>query len=177
MGVNDRSLLIDKMPLNLARAAQLALVFPNAKFILALRHPCDAALSCFMQHFSPTDEVSNFYTLEDAARCYDNVMTLWRIYVQQLSLDCHSVKYEALVADPETVTRNLASFLGVSWSPNFLNHTKFADTQSAVTTPSYRQVSEKIYRDAVYRWRNYEPYCSDAFEALNPWIDYFNYTE
>ena len=38
-------------PLNLFRAPLIHQLYPNAKFILALRHPMDTILSCWMQNF------------------------------------------------------------------------------------------------------------------------------
>ncbi len=43
--IPDGVLIVDKLPLNLIYGAALARVFPDAKYILALRHPCDACLS------------------------------------------------------------------------------------------------------------------------------------
>ena len=45
------NLFIDKFHLNIAYVPILAKIFPNAKYILALRHPCDVCLSCFMHSF------------------------------------------------------------------------------------------------------------------------------
>ena len=39
-------LVIDKVPFNLLHAPLIYQVFPEAKFILALRHPFDCTLSC-----------------------------------------------------------------------------------------------------------------------------------
>ncbi len=47
--------LIDKNPLNVFRLPVIKRLFPNAKVILAIRHPCDVILSCFMQHFRAPD--------------------------------------------------------------------------------------------------------------------------
>ena len=48
--VPEDSLVIDKFPLNLLRAPLISQAFPEAKFILALRHPLDCILSCWMQN-------------------------------------------------------------------------------------------------------------------------------
>ena len=42
---------IDKLPLNIVHVAEIFL-FPNSKFILALRNPYDVVLSCFMAFWS-----------------------------------------------------------------------------------------------------------------------------
>ena len=55
------------MPLNIVHVGEIVKVFPKAKFILALRHPCDCVLSCFMQNFKLNDSMANFLSIEDDA--------------------------------------------------------------------------------------------------------------
>ena len=69
-----KKITIDKMPLNIVHVGEILRFFPNAKFILALRHPYDCVLSCFMQPFLPNDAMSNFYNLKDASNFYDLIM-------------------------------------------------------------------------------------------------------
>jgi hypothetical protein len=47
--------LIDKNPLNILRLPVIRRLFPAAPILLAIRHPCDVLLSCFMQHFGDAD--------------------------------------------------------------------------------------------------------------------------
>ena len=44
-------IFIDKLPLNLLEAPLIHRLYPDAKFILVLRHPMDSILSCWMQNF------------------------------------------------------------------------------------------------------------------------------
>ena len=50
----DGRCLVDKNPLNWARVPLIRALFPQAKIILALRHPCDVILSCYMQNLRST---------------------------------------------------------------------------------------------------------------------------
>ena len=67
------------MPLNIVHVGEIVRFFPNAKFILALRHPYDCVLSCFMQNFMLNHAMANFLDLNDS----QNYMTL----------QCHCGKY------------------------------------------------------------------------------------
>ena len=67
----ENKILIDKLPLSIIDIGLILRIFPNAKFILSLRHPLDCILSCFMQPFLPNDAMSNFYNLKDACEFYD----------------------------------------------------------------------------------------------------------
>ena len=114
-GLIDRQagdLFVDKMPLNIVEAGLIWRLFPAAKFIVTVRHPCDVCLSCFMQAFDINDPMANFFSLGDSARLYAEVMELWRRYQQILPLDHHIVRYEDLVEDLEGEARRLVGFLG-----------------------------------------------------------------
>jgi len=50
--IDDGSLLVDKLPMNIVQVHIIKILFPDAKILLGLRHPCDAILSCFMQTFT-----------------------------------------------------------------------------------------------------------------------------
>lgn len=175
-GNKNATVIIDKMPLNIVNAGQLFQVFPQAKFIFAVRHPCDTVLSCFMQHFAPNDAMSNFYTLKDAAKLYDAVMSLWVKYEEHFPLRTHYVKYEDLVSDMEAVIRPVLEFLELQWEDEILDYSTHSRSKP-VATPSYRQISEPVHIKSVYRWRNYESAMRSQIKMLTPWIKHFGYEE
>ncbi len=169
------SLVIDKLPLNLVHAGFAHRLFPGAKFILALRHPCDACLSCFMQPFAPNESMANFYTLEETVLFYDRVMSLWKQYVALFGLEYQPVKYESLIENYEQETRRLFEFLGVGWSDEVLNYLQHAKNRD-INTPSYSQVVQPIYKSARYRWQNYRQFFEPYFHILKPYVDEFGYS-
>ncbi len=61
----SKRVIIDKMPLNLIYVSIIAAVFPEAKIILALRHPADSCLSCFMQDFELNSAMTNFTAMSE----------------------------------------------------------------------------------------------------------------
>ena len=166
---------IDKMPLNIIDLGLIVRLFPGAQIILALRHPCDCCLSCFMQSFVANDAMANFYTLEDAARLYAEVMGLWRSYSELLPLNFHQIRYEDLVGDFEGETRRLLAFLGLDWNDRVLEYNRHARERKQITTPSYNQVTEEIYTRARYRWQRYEEQMAPVMPLLAPFIDEFGY--
>ena len=83
---------VDKLPLNIIYIAEIIRVFPNAKFIISIRHPCDCVLSCYMQNFNLNDPMSNFLNLEDAANTYNLVMNLLKIYKKNFVFDFKQIK-------------------------------------------------------------------------------------
>lgn len=171
------SLLVDKMPLNTVSVHLIWRVFPAAKFILAIRHPCDVCFSCFMQNFLINEAMAGFFTLEGAAEIYREVMQTWEEAANVLPLDYHRIRYEDLVVNFEQETRGLLDFLGVGWDDRVLGHTEHAKARGTINTPSYHQVTQPIYQHAKYRWKRY----AKQFEAVTPvlqrYIDYFEYIE
>jgi len=113
-------ILIDKYRLNLIHVGLIKAIFPHAKFIFALRHPCDVVLSCFMQPFKLNNAMANFYSLEDSAYLYHRALGLWIKYTGLFAFDYHTVKYEQLVDSFELVIRELFAFLKVDWHDGVL---------------------------------------------------------
>ncbi len=173
---DNSTYFVDKMPLNLVNAHLIWRVFPKAKFILAIRHPCDVSLSCFMQNFLINGAMSAFFTLEDAVNLYDKVMSLWLRIANALPLDCHRIRYEDVVADFEGQARDLLDFLGVGWDDAVLKFDEHAKKRR-INTPSYHQVTQPIYQHAKYRWKRYAKEFDPLMAKLNPFIDYFGYSE
>lgn len=171
------ALLLDKLPLNTVGVPMIQRIFPNAKFILALRHPCDACLSCLMQNFAFNEGMASFFSLEDTVGTYSAVMGAWRSYVEVLPLEYHRVRYEDLIANVEKETRALLAFLGLEWDDAVLQHTEHARQRGTINTPSYHQVVQPIYQHAKYRWRRYEKQFAPVMAELRPFIRYFGYDE
>ena len=174
--VDDGKLVVDKLPLNIVHADIIHRVFPDAKFILALRHPCDCVLSCFMQTFKLSDAMVNFLSIDQSARLYAAVMELWFAYQQKLDLDVHALKYEDLVQDFEGTCKSLISFLGLEWDDNLHNYQKTALGRGSIKTASYHQVVQPLYKQASGRWTNYREQMQPVLPVLQPWIEAYGYT-
>lgn len=171
------TVLVDKFPLNLVEAGFIRSVFPTAKFILALRHPNDCVLSCFMQTFDLNDAMANFLRLDDAARLYDRAMTLWRLYDDRLALDVHVIRYEDIVEDLRAAVAPLLDFLGVGWDDSVEDYRQTALGRGRINTPSYNQVTQPVYRRAMGRWQRYETRFAPYAHLLEPWHSHWGYDE
>lgn len=169
-------LLIDKSPLFLTKAVLIHRLFPNARFILALRHPCDALLSCFISNFRLNDAMSNFLRLEDAAEFYDLTFSHWERANALFPLKVHTIVYERLVEDVGAEVRPLFDFLGLEWRDEVLDHQATAKKRGLITTASYAQVVEPIYKRAAGRWEGYRKHLEPIFPILEPWVRKFGYS-
>ena len=167
-------LLVDRNPFLTRDIGLVHRIFPTARFILVVRHPCDVCLSCFMQPFQLHPGTVHFFTLEDAARLYAETMGLWQHFLGVLPLEYHVMRYEDLLDDFEHQTRRLLDFLGVGWDESVRRYTEHARTRR-VRTASYHQVVEPLYRRSRYRWRRYAKHLAPVMDVLRPYIEYFGY--
>ncbi|MEA2080189.1 MAG: sulfotransferase, partial [Pseudomonadota bacterium] len=173
----DGQIVIDKFPFNITQTGLLWRVFPEAKYILAIRHPCDVCISCFRQNFALNAAMSHFLSLEDTVALYVKVMQTWQHYVQILPVVYHQVRYEDLVDDLEREAKSVIKFLGLDWDPVVMDYITHARSRERINTPSYTQVIKPIYTHAKYRWRRYSEQINPYIEQLQPFITSFSYHE
>jgi tetratricopeptide (TPR) repeat protein len=166
---------VDKMPLNTIDAGLIYRLFPQARILLALRHPCDVVLSGFMQAMKPNAAMVLFDSLASTARFYAQVMGLWLHYRDVLPLTVLTVRYEDLVVDLQSEARRILEFLDLPWDDAVLGYAEHAKKR-AIATPSYHQVVQPIYRRSVGRWRNYAEAFADVLPILQPFMDAFGYS-
>lgn len=172
----DRSgIVIDKLPLNIVEAGLIHRVFPKSRFLFVLRHPCDCVLSCFMQNFKLNDAMANFLDLEDAARLYDKVMTLWQQYQTVLPLTVHTVPYESIVEAFDETVSPILGFLDVGWDDGIRNYAATAGARARINTPSYNQVTQPLYTQARGRWERYREHMQPVLPDLLQWARQFGY--
>jgi len=144
--------VIDKTTLNSDYMGIIHTVFPKARFILMQRDPIDTCLSCYFQQFRAA---LNFtMDLSNLAHYYHEHRRLEKHWLETLPPDSIlKVPYADLVEQPEAWMRRMTEFLGLEWNGSLLS---FHDTKRAVLTASAWHVRQRIYKDSVGRWRNYE---------------------
>lgn len=165
---------IDRNPFHLVCAPLLHRLFPDARFILAMRHPCDSVLSSYMQRFVPNSAMLHMLDLNDAAKLYDQCFSAWEAAARILALKVHVLRYENLITDLKHEMDKALTFLGLEWQDSLL---AFAETASGrhIMTPSRSQVTRELYTTAQGRWLKYREYMGNAPEILRPWAEKFGY--
>ncbi|QKG70192.1 tetratricopeptide repeat-containing sulfotransferase family protein [Erythrobacter mangrovi] len=169
--------LVDKHPLNMERVPTIHRLFPNARVILAERHPYDVVLSCFMANFQLNLAMRSFADLEEAARTYDAVWRAWQRGIELFPVDWRAVRYERLVADPRAELEPLVSWLGLGWNDRLLDHTTTARERGRVRTASYSQIGESLYIRATDRWKRYAEHLKPVIPILRPWAEKMDYLQ
>jgi tetratricopeptide (TPR) repeat protein len=156
---------VDKTLENYLHVGAIALMFPRAVILHAVRDPLDTCLSCWRQLFAQGAE-----TLHDFAEigaeyvAYRQTMEHWRAVLPGRVID---VDHEALVADPERRIRWLVTeAAGLAWNDACL---AFHEAGGAARTASSAQVRQPIFRTSLQRWRRYESRLGPLIEALGPY--------
>jgi len=167
--------LVDKNPLNMLWLPMIHHMFPQAKFILALRHPCDVILSCYMQNFRAAVLAVAGQSLGHLARAYVAAMENWLYHVGVFGPDVFVSRYEDLVADTPGQARKIAAFLGLDDAESMLRFDVRAKEKGYIKTPSYTQVIEPINRKGVDRWQRYRAYLEPVLPILRPMLEHWHY--
>ena len=171
--ISDR-LLIDKNPSLTTLIPAAIRIFPEMKFIVALRDPRDVCLSCFMQPL-PLNQVSSSYlSLEDTFEEYASLMGFWRAIAPRMRNPCIEVRYEDVVSNLEPVSRRVLEFFGVPWDATVLRFDEHA-RKKLVRSPTYADVTKPLFKGAVGRWRNYQKHLEPWLKRLDPFVKAFGY--
>ena len=175
ISTDEKKIYVDKFPLNIIFIAEINRIFPNAKYILALRNPYDTVLSCVMQSFEPNDAMSNLYNLKDASNLYDKVMSIWIKYLEILDIDVHTIKYEEIVNNFNLSISSLLNFLNLNWDNRLKEFYKTAAKRTMINTPSSNQVNKPLYKNSIERWKNYKNQFNDCNPNLEKWVSNLKY--
>lgn len=168
--------LVDKNPMNMVLLPVIRRLFPDAPVILAIRHPCDTVLSCFLQHF-PSDLALLGRDLTALARSYSRAFGFWDSQCSLLQPTTHELKYELLATDFAAEVDRLCAFLQLPRHEAMLAPGEHARGKGFISTPSYAQVLEPVSNRSVGRWINYERhFSSEVLTLLMPWIERWGYS-
>lgn len=167
-------LLVDKNPILTFLLIPFVRIFPETQLLVALRDPRDVCLSCFMQPLMLNQSSAAFLTLEGTVEDYAALMTMYQRFARQTVNECIEIRYEDMVADLESASRRVLTFLGVGWDERVLRFHEHAQ-KKLVRSPTYADVTKPVFKQAVGRWRNYQKYLEPCLEKLEPFAKAFGY--
>jgi hypothetical protein len=129
-----------------------------------------------MQNFKLNSAMANMVDLDRIVEFYCVAMDTFKICRAKYNLNVHEIRYEDLLEDLSGETSALLEFLDLDWEDQMENYQKTALKRGRINTPSYSQVVQPIYKDAKYRWLNYEKHLRQYITNVEPWIDEFGYS-
>ncbi|MFZ4688619.1 MAG: sulfotransferase [Polymorphobacter sp.] len=173
-GIGDSArLFVDMDPLKSLDLPLIGRLFPHAAIVVMRRDPRDVILSCFRQNFAVSPIAFEFASLDRAARHYDALMQLQQHSLARMPNPVLELRYEALVADFDTVTQQLCAFLGVPWTEALRDFSETARRRN-VNTASVAQVRRGLYNGGG-QWQRFAAQLEPVLPALAPWIRAFGY--
>ena len=169
--------LVDKNPLNMLCLPMIMRLFPQARIILCMRHPCDVLLSCYMQSFRSPAFMVLCSSLQRLANGYVHAFEHWQKHVEVFSPQLLEWRYESVVEDVDTNLARLGSFLELADPSAMARFAEHASGKGFISTPSYAQVTQGINRKAVNRWHAYREMFEPVLPVLRPVMQRYGYTE
>jgi hypothetical protein len=137
----SKRVLVEKSPPNVVRMRYLQALFPNASFVMILRHPVVVALSTkkWARRNSYRSVFENWFAAHDTMRAD-------AAHIERL----HVIKYEDLVSRPDEVLAGVTDFLGLD-SPIPADVVQGGRSSSYEQTWSSWQHARNPYIAARYR--------------------------
>jgi tetratricopeptide (TPR) repeat protein len=161
---DDTIAWVDKMPENYRLIGFLLTAYPQARIVHVTRDPRDTALSQWRGHFSGT-ALNYTYDLTAMAQrfnLYAQAMAHWHRLFPGAILD---LSYEAMVADVDAVSRQLADFCGLDWDPAMARPDRAA---GQVLTLSAGQLRQPVHARSVGKWRRHANMLAPFIAGLDP---------
>ena len=159
---------VDKMPNNFPTIGFLHLILPDAKIIDARRHPLDACVGNFRQHYARGQTFA--YDLTDIGEYYLQYQRMMDHWHEVLPGRILTVQYEEVVTDFDNQVRRILEYCRLPWEEDCI---RFYETERPVRTASSEQVRQPIYTGALNFWRNYETHLDELVEILEPIRDHY----
>jgi len=165
-----RAFFTDKMPFNEIDLPLLKMIFPQAKIIHAVRHPLDVSVSMLANLMNHGFACA--YRIEDITHYLAAVFDLTEHYRGVLQAREFVLQYEALVANQESCTRALFEYLELPFEESCL---RFHENPRYAPTPSYAQVSERLYDASINRHAHYAKHLQPYARRLEPLMARYGY--
>ncbi|MET8825035.1 sulfotransferase [Streptomyces sp. NPDC004610] len=112
---SGKDVIVDKTPANTLIWPRLHRCWPDARYILLLRHPGAVITSLTSRRTDPDPEKIRAEVLG-----YSEKLEEARTGLPQAQV--HVLRYEHLTAEPEAATRELCGHLGVEWEASMLDY-------------------------------------------------------
>lgn len=168
----------DKTPQYVACLRELQTLFGDAKFIILVRNGLDVAFSLAdaHRHYPAIDEyvtASNGSVPVGAGRFWAEQNRKIEDFRKGFGESCFSLRYEDLTTHPESVLREMFSFLGEPWEADVMEYGRFSH-HGGVEDPDVRR--RRRIEPNSGRHRNWPPHVQEAVRhACEPMLSLLNY--
>lgn len=151
----------DKLPFNFRFIGLINFFIPEAKIIHIRRSPQDTCLSIFKNYFQG-NHLGFAYDQKELASYYQeylNIMEYWN----KIKCDFFEVKYEKLVKNIETQSKEIFRYLDIPFESGVI---KYYNNTNVVSSLSLAQVRKKNYTSSIDSWKNFKNFLIDEIKDL-----------
>jgi len=152
--------ITDKSPMNFVRIGLIKSLFPDARIVHCQRNPLDTCISLFFHCFT---HLTCSFEMKELGQVYLDYQRLMSHWQNLFPGEIFTVRYEELVANQETVSKQLVEYLGLDWDEKCLD---FHNNDRNVLSPSNMQVRQPMYKSSMNRWKLYEKHLQPLINAL-----------
>jgi len=158
----DAARTVDKTPLNFLYLGIIAKALPNATIVSVERDPMDIAFAVYKTLFRMGYPFA--YSLDDIADYLIAKHRLMSHWQDTIGHRIHEVRYEVLVRNQESASRDLLRSAGLDWDKRVLD---FHKASSPTATASAAQVRQPIHKRSIGAWRRHEEHFQGLFDRLS----------
>ena len=156
---SDKNYITDKALFNFQWIGFIKILFPEAKIINCTRNPKDNCLSIYKNLFE--NEGHWCYNKKELIECYNLYTDLMLFWNKKMPGEIYEIKYEDLIASPESKIKELILATGLDWNEKCL---KYNENKNAIKTLSVNQARKKIYSSSVSLHEKYKPFLKEFSE-------------
>tara|TARA_B100000795_G_scaffold38663_1_gene25463 strand:- start:318 stop:1877 length:1560 start_codon:yes stop_codon:yes gene_type:complete len=156
---SDKNYITDKALFNFQWIGFIKILFPEAKIINCTRNPKDNCLSIYKNLFE--NEGHWCYNKKELIECYNLYTDLMLFWNKKMPGEIYEIKYEDLIASPESKIKELILAAGLDWNEKCL---KYNENKNAIKTLSVNQARKKIYSSSVSLHEKYKPFLKEFSE-------------
>ncbi|MCO4781199.1 MAG: sulfotransferase [Candidatus Cloacimonetes bacterium] len=154
---SSKQRLAEKTPTNGRFFQQIHYLFPQSPLVQVIRDGRDVVCSLLkMDWVDPSTNQPLDYTRDFQKACLywkDEVLSSRLVQKIPSSQGRYiEIKYEDIVATPESTLKNLFEFIEEPWDPIVLNFSEIKRDLNSES--SANQVNKKLYSSSVSRWKN-----------------------
>lgn len=146
------------LPGNAYRLGMIHLSLPRAKVVWIDRETRDVSFEIYRKNFAEGHAYSSdLGVLGEYAVLFNHMMGYWD---QLLPGYIYKLKFEEMIAEPETQLRGLLDFCGLEWDDACLHESRIGQGETRVD-------SMPTPENSIGVWKPYEKYLAPLFDALD----------
>ena len=154
--------IIDKTLTNFWYVGFIKIFFPKSKIIHSYRNPKDNCLSIYKNLFKTNEAwLYNQNNMGEYYLIYNEMMKFWNEIFEG---EIYNNKYEDLVNNKDSKTKEIIKFCNLDWDEKCLNHHK---NLNPIKTLSINQANKAIYKTSINSSKFYNDKLTELYSILD----------